>query len=97
MGPNRSEALPEKETLDGNRAIEGDLMNPDISSFQGLCTPDAVAARRDFVAKSKKRTVIENTLLPVSQCLAEALEMRSELAARLADLDMKIIELRSDQ
>ncbi len=97
MGPNRGEALSETQALDGNRAVEGDPMKPDISSFQGLCTPEAVAARRDFVAKSKKRTVIEKTLLPVSQCIAEALEMRHELAARLADLDMKIIELRSDQ
>ena len=69
-------------------------MRPDISSFQGQCTPEAVAARRDFVAKSKKRTVIENTLLPVSQCIAEALEMRDELAERLAELDRKIADWR---
>ena len=35
MGPNRGEALSETQTLDGNGAIEGDPMRPDIFSFQG--------------------------------------------------------------
>ena len=98
MGPDTGKALQEAQALDGNRAIEGDSMRPDISSFRGLCTPEAVAARRDFVARSKKRNeVIENTLLPVSQCLAEALEMKDELLEKLADLDRKIVDLRGNQ
>ena len=72
----------------------------DISSFAGLCTPEAQAARHKWARSTHlihSKTEQPRTLLPVSQVLAEALLLRDELLDRVAGLDGKIAELREMQ
>jgi len=73
----------------------------DISAFRGLADPESVAARRAWAASNPLRQVrdrkIEKTLLPISQCLAEALDFRADIIAELRRCNARIRELRSDQ
>jgi len=72
-----------------------------ISAFKGLADPESVAARRAWAARNPLRQArekqIERTLMPVSQCLAEALEFRADIIAELKRCNSRIKELRSDQ
>ena len=72
-----------------------------ISAFKGLADPDSVAARRACAAghplRQARNKQIERTLMPVSQCLAEALEFRADIIAELKRCNSRIKELRSDQ
>ena len=73
----------------------------DISTFRGKADAESVAARRKWAAENPLRQVrdrkIETTLLPISQCLAEALDFRTDIIAELRRCNARIRELRSDQ
>ncbi len=75
-------------------------MSVDISKFKGDASEEAAAWRYNMawdlnpLMRSKK---IEKTLMPVSQCLSEALEFRDDIIAELRRCNARIRELRSDQ
>ena len=75
-------------------------MSVDISKFKGDASEEAAAWRYNMAWNLNplmRERKIEKTLLPISQCLAEALDFRADIIAELRRCNARIRELRSDQ
>ena len=69
----------------------------EIESFSGKCDESSVSARRIWAHDTNPMHARHEepvTYKPVSQCLAEYLELEEEIRGRLTEVQAKIADLR---